>query len=620
MPIYKITAPDGRTLQLTGESPPSEQELEQVFQTTGTAYPQPAPEMSGAEKAAGVEMGLGQLKQEAQRIVGSDMSEEEKKAELAKLGQIAQKGAQDIRLRGLTGMAESVLQGATFGFGEEVLGALGGPGITEKLRARQAEFEEVSPTLAFASEMAGGLPIAAIGAGAAQKGGSLLARGAKAVGTGAALGGAYGAGKAEGGIGERLQAAATPAMLGAGLGVVAPVAGVAARGLQKVGQKIAESPVGTTLGQALDGPIAGFERTLAGQSISGAPLRAAYKKQAAGLERELGMAGEAGVAGREAGSEAISKISGNTLKKLEGKTSAIYEKEVYPNIAGGRKAPAQTTNLQTTIAELSDEVLDNPLVNRMADKATKPMNIQQLNAIKGEVGDLVRREGGQGLNKNQVNRIYDAIREDFYSSVGQGAQAAGKNADEVVGALQNADLLYSSGKATGSAQKVLEKLANPKTQSSALTDVAKMAQKKSPNVKDLRTLQETLDPQDWNTVRGTVIQDMQMGAKEGQEVQQFIKSYDGMDDAAKEVIFGDSKKVIDQYINLYGKQIAKGGEGGSALETIAGILSGGSTLGGGLLASTLLRYSPKVMGKISSKAGGLLQPRGAGLATIGAAQ
>lgn len=39
MPIYKVTAPDGRTFKLTGDSPPSSEELEQVFSSMGALEP-----------------------------------------------------------------------------------------------------------------------------------------------------------------------------------------------------------------------------------------------------------------------------------------------------------------------------------------------------------------------------------------------------------------------------------------------------------------------------------------------------------------------------------------------------------------------------------------------------
>lgn len=44
MPTYKITAPDGRTLRLTGDSPPTEAELEEVFKSLPAASPGAPPE------------------------------------------------------------------------------------------------------------------------------------------------------------------------------------------------------------------------------------------------------------------------------------------------------------------------------------------------------------------------------------------------------------------------------------------------------------------------------------------------------------------------------------------------------------------------------------------------
>lgn len=42
MPTYRVTAPDGRTVRLTGDSPPTEQELEEIFATLPAAAAQPA--------------------------------------------------------------------------------------------------------------------------------------------------------------------------------------------------------------------------------------------------------------------------------------------------------------------------------------------------------------------------------------------------------------------------------------------------------------------------------------------------------------------------------------------------------------------------------------------------
>jgi len=60
MPTYRVTAPDGRKIKLTGDSPPTEAELEQIFAgfpaqspATDQGAPQAAPEEQGGERGVG---------------------------------------------------------------------------------------------------------------------------------------------------------------------------------------------------------------------------------------------------------------------------------------------------------------------------------------------------------------------------------------------------------------------------------------------------------------------------------------------------------------------------------------------------------------------------------------
>jgi hypothetical protein len=63
LPTYKVTAPDGRTVRLTGDSPPTEQELEEVFAAlpakAGTAAPAAPAERSNMDVMASSVKGLG---------------------------------------------------------------------------------------------------------------------------------------------------------------------------------------------------------------------------------------------------------------------------------------------------------------------------------------------------------------------------------------------------------------------------------------------------------------------------------------------------------------------------------------------------------------------------------
>ena len=150
---------------------------------------------------------------------------------------------------------EQGLQGATFGFGDEIAGTLGGLGAKaydaltgqnlfqgqspgdvaqqgRELAAKQIKTEQQNyPALSVGSNLAGGLLTG--GAGAETAGGAALAnslrtgnvamRAAKGAIAGAASGGLYGAGTAE--QGQELQGAEQGAIGGAILGGALPIVG-----------------------------------------------------------------------------------------------------------------------------------------------------------------------------------------------------------------------------------------------------------------------------------------------------------------------------------------------------------------------------------------------------------
>ena len=203
MPTYQVTDPQsGRTLRLTGDSPPTEQELEQIF----ASQLQPAPES----------------RQEDQSNIG-------------------------------LGMARSATEGLTFGWGDEV--GLGLAAIAAKISGddkpvgdiyndmreayqyEQGNFEEEHPYLAAGAKVAGGLAsgipagakmLPSVGASAVRK---LATYGA----TGAATAAVTGAGENE--DGDRLEDAIQSGIAGGILSTAIPGAGMA---LTKAGKKIAE--------------------------------------------------------------------------------------------------------------------------------------------------------------------------------------------------------------------------------------------------------------------------------------------------------------------------------------------------------------------------------------------
>lgn len=151
------------------------------------------------------------------------------------------KAAAQRRLSGRGGsaagdFARMAVQGATFGFGDELAGLLHGmPGTKGYERARDASRERIgdlrtlAPGASALSEIAGGVAIPMLGAAkTVAKGGGV----GRAVVTGAKLGGLQGAvtgfGESEGGIEDRLPGAAGGAVRGAAIGAaVAPLPALA---------------------------------------------------------------------------------------------------------------------------------------------------------------------------------------------------------------------------------------------------------------------------------------------------------------------------------------------------------------------------------------------------------
>jgi hypothetical protein len=170
-----------------------------------------------------------------------------------------------VNVNPIAGTARAALQGATFGWSDEIGGALAALAgsfrtgesfddayskIHQQLQDKREKFSKDNPGVALGAEIAGGLATGVLG-GAKALGGQAFRQATNAgkigrtMGVGAAQGGVYGGGAAD--QGDTLEGAASGAALGA---VAAPVVGgalnAAGRGLgataNYVGAKLAESP------------------------------------------------------------------------------------------------------------------------------------------------------------------------------------------------------------------------------------------------------------------------------------------------------------------------------------------------------------------------------------------
>lgn len=149
-----------------------------------------------------------------------------------------------------TGAPRAMLQGATFGFGDEIVGGMAGgmsaarnvmagqpsnlsaemQRFTEQERQRIGQFRQEAPVTAIGSEIAGA--VASGGAMPAVRGMQSLSPIARAAVSGGASGAAYGFGTGEGGVAPRLQNAVE-------IGVPSALFGAATQGLIQVGGRYA---------------------------------------------------------------------------------------------------------------------------------------------------------------------------------------------------------------------------------------------------------------------------------------------------------------------------------------------------------------------------------------------
>lgn len=142
--------------------------------------------------------------------------------------------------------ARMAAQGASFGFADEIVGAVQGPEAMAESRQRVDDLRQLSPAASTMSEIAGGVGVpfltgARVARGLTRPGAGILGRAAAGAAGGAVGGGAggalVGAGEAEGSAAQRLPSAlrggAIGAAAGGALGAALPIAGA---GLAQTGR------------------------------------------------------------------------------------------------------------------------------------------------------------------------------------------------------------------------------------------------------------------------------------------------------------------------------------------------------------------------------------------------
>lgn len=325
------------------------------------------------------------------KVNAPDGATPEQALDYAKKQFLSQKGIQPPVSKSRA-VLDQALQGATFGFADELVDRLGA-GIAsaatgekysdllgqarENTKNRLANEQSQYPVQSLAANIGGALLTG--GAGASTKTGAALAdslraggtwaRGAKGFISGAASGGLYGAGTAE--EGERISGAGKGAVVGGALGAAVPVAGAAVSGIKSaLAPKLAE----------------GAENAVLMAQKYNIPL--ALDQITDGKARKY----LASTAGRVpfSGGEKFAEEQQKAFNKAVLKTVAVDADKVTGDVV---------TEAYDTIGNKFDEVLAGKTIkvsdaqksklNSIINDASKTVSSDKLNAIKANIQEVL---------------------------------------------------------------------------------------------------------------------------------------------------------------------------------------------------------------------------------------
>lgn len=238
MPIYKIGTPDGRTLRIEA---PDEATALRGAQEWAEANP----------KASGPAITVGDRQiPMAEYQAMSDAERQAIRDQIAGANPEAQTKSSII---------DPLVQGTTFGFADEMRGAVQGglaalqggdfgetyANVVDQSRTALEQERRVNPVGSIAAEVAGAIPTGmAAGGQLAGKGATLLQRMGSTAAVGAGQGAVYGFGSGEGGVQDRAANAGVGAVAGGAAGAAVPAIGNA------VSQAIRRSQQGGLLNAA----------------------------------------------------------------------------------------------------------------------------------------------------------------------------------------------------------------------------------------------------------------------------------------------------------------------------------------------------------------------------------
>lgn len=334
-------------------------------------------------------------------------------ATLAKQADIDAGVERDIRDRGaLHAMAFGAGQGATFGFGDEIVAGVGAAlspmTYDDALKAVRGELEaarEIRPKTTMGAEIGSGVLSALGGLGVAAKAAPTLAgKAAVGAGVGAAEGGLYGFGSGEGGFQNRATEAGKTAAIGGLVGGAAPAL---IAGVKGVGSAIA-NPIASALNIPSNVRASAAIEKMMGRAgmtaddANNAIARAGAEGQPDFLLADaLGNAGQRGLSGvaRQPG-DARQMIAETLMKRQDGQgnriSTFIADALDAPNTAKARGADL-TADMRKTAKASYDA----------AAAGAAPVDVRPAVAT---LTDTIDQMSGSGMTPPRIVAEFDKLR------------------------------------------------------------------------------------------------------------------------------------------------------------------------------------------------------------------
>lgn len=387
-------------------------------------------------------------------------------------------------------------------------------------------------------------------------------------GLGALYGGGYGFGSADGGVGERLQGAATGAVVG----------GATAAGLAAIGNRLANRPPPTGGGggvadlmaaaqrQGVDvlpadvgGPLtrrmtAGAVQTPFG---SGPVVRAADRMQEQFGNRLSAVASAEGAPLRqeqfgELAQDAAQGYIDRTGEAAGRQYGAAREAAGNVSLRGERAVQ----NIDSQLAELSatentDASLISGLQRLRSDLANegqvKPLSIDAIRRLRTSTRAEAQSEGLRATDyQRRSKQVLDALSEDIASQLPPEAAARFRAADQAYAERLN------------TIDDVMTQVIGRGGDRSAEAVANRLISMGRGDSNRLRTFLNSVEPEEAGIVRGSLINEMgrslpgaQNASGDAFSLQTFLSNWDRMPDRTKGLLFrGDSRKVVEDLAKI----------------------------------------------------------------------